>query len=198
MKLFARYLIRWQWVVMVILMSITGVALYGMTRLSVDPSNARLLPRQGEDAQVYQRFLTTFGSDEDILIGGFTSYDAPTSANQQALDGIMKEWKRTDADYATRISQLQNGGGLNDGSIDLGSLSPTTRHVENRKRLVNALRRIHLATQRHDVFGFEKCGLHYLHKQLLKSTTPLQQRRCHKTSSCQRTLHRACCIAKDG
>ncbi len=68
MKLFARYLIRWQWVVVVILVSVTGAALYGMTRLSVDPSNARLFPRQGEDALVYQRFLTTFGSDEDILV----------------------------------------------------------------------------------------------------------------------------------
>jgi len=67
-KLFARYLIRWQWFVMVMLVSMTGVALYGMTRLSVDPSNARLLPRQGEDAQIYQHFLTTFGSDEDILV----------------------------------------------------------------------------------------------------------------------------------
>src|SRR5262245_42821322 len=43
------------------------------------------------------------------------------------------------------------GGGLNDGSVDLGPLSPAARHVENRKRLVNALRRIHLATQRHNV-----------------------------------------------
>jgi predicted RND superfamily exporter protein len=67
-KLFARYLIRWQWAVMVMLVSLTGVALYGMTRLSVDPSNARLLPRQGEDAQLYQHFLATFGSDEDILV----------------------------------------------------------------------------------------------------------------------------------
>jgi Ca2+-binding RTX toxin-like protein len=55
--------------------------------------------------------------DEDILIAGYTSYDAPTAANQQALDAIMREWKRTDADYATRISHLQNGGGLNAGSL---------------------------------------------------------------------------------
>ena len=68
MKLFARYLIRWQWFVMVMLVSMTGVALYGMTRLSVDPSNARLLPRQGADAQIYQHFLARFGSDEDILV----------------------------------------------------------------------------------------------------------------------------------
>ena len=68
MKPFARHLIRWQWLVVVILVGVTGVALVGLTRLRVDPSNARLLPRQGEDAQVYQRFLTTFGSDEDILV----------------------------------------------------------------------------------------------------------------------------------
>src|SRR6266571_7119375 len=68
MKLFARYLIRWQWMVVVCLVGVTGLALSGMTRLKVDPSNERLLPRQGDDARVYQRFLTTFGSDEDILV----------------------------------------------------------------------------------------------------------------------------------
>ena len=68
MKLFARHLIRWQWIVVVMLVCVTGVALSGMTRLRVDPSNAGLLPRQGDDAQGYQRFLTTFGSDEDILV----------------------------------------------------------------------------------------------------------------------------------
>ena len=68
MKLFARHLIRWQWMVVVILVGVTGVALAGMTRLRVDPSNERLLPHQGDDARVYQRFLATFGSDEDILV----------------------------------------------------------------------------------------------------------------------------------
>ncbi len=68
MKLFARYLIRWQWIVVVILVGVTGAALYGMTRLRVDPSNERLFPRQSEDARVYQHFLATFGSDEDILV----------------------------------------------------------------------------------------------------------------------------------
>ena len=68
MKLFARHLIRWQWLVIVFLVGVTGVALSGMTRLRVDPSNERLLPRQGDDARVYQRFLATFGSDEDILV----------------------------------------------------------------------------------------------------------------------------------
>jgi predicted RND superfamily exporter protein len=68
-KLFARHLIRWQWLVVVLLVGVTGVALAGMTRLRVDPSNERLLPRQGDDARVYQRFLSTFGSDVAILVG---------------------------------------------------------------------------------------------------------------------------------
>ena len=48
MKLFAQHLIRWQWMVVVLLVGVTGVALAGMTRLRVDPSNQRLLPRQGD------------------------------------------------------------------------------------------------------------------------------------------------------
>jgi hypothetical protein len=68
MKRFASCLIRWQWVVVLALVGVTIVALCGIARLKIDPSNARLLPRQGEDYQVYQRFLATFGSDEDILV----------------------------------------------------------------------------------------------------------------------------------
>jgi hypothetical protein len=60
-RLFARYLIRWQWAVLVVLVGVTATALYGMTWLRVDPSNERLLPRRGEDFQVYQRFLTNPG-----------------------------------------------------------------------------------------------------------------------------------------
>ena len=52
----------------VFLLGVTGAALAGMTRLRVDPSNERLLPRHGDNARVYQRFLTTFGSDEDLLV----------------------------------------------------------------------------------------------------------------------------------
>lgn len=68
MKTFARALIRWQWVVLTLLLGLTGTAFYGVTLLRIDPSNARLLPQQGEEAQRYQRFLATFGSDEDILV----------------------------------------------------------------------------------------------------------------------------------
>lgn len=51
------------------------------------------------------------GAGDDILIGDSTSYDA----NLQALLAVMKEWGRTDADYATRVKHLQGSlsGGLN-------------------------------------------------------------------------------------
>jgi Ca2+-binding RTX toxin-like protein len=53
------------------------------------------------------------GGGDDILIGGTTSY-ANGSLNLAALSAIMQEWTRTDADYATRVSHLLSGGGLND------------------------------------------------------------------------------------
>ncbi|MBM3224811.1 MAG: hypothetical protein FJZ47_13535 [Candidatus Tectomicrobia bacterium] len=68
MKWYAQALIRWRWWVLGGLLVITGLALYGMTFLRVDPSTARLLPRQGSAAETYQHFLRTFGSDEEILI----------------------------------------------------------------------------------------------------------------------------------
>jgi predicted RND superfamily exporter protein len=68
MKRFASYLIRRQWLVVLVLVGVTIGALCGIARLEIDPSNARLLPRQGKDYRVYQRFLATFGSDEDILV----------------------------------------------------------------------------------------------------------------------------------
>src|SRR5262249_4429615 len=67
-KRFARALLRWRWGVILVLVGVTSGALCGVARLRVDPSSDRLLPRQGPEAQVYQRFLTTFGSDEEILV----------------------------------------------------------------------------------------------------------------------------------
>jgi len=51
------------------------------------------------------------GGGDDILIGGYTVYDA----NLTALCAIMKEWSRTDANYNTRVNHLSGslGGGLN-------------------------------------------------------------------------------------
>ena len=48
---------------------------------------------------------------DDILIGGTNDYDG----NLAALNAVMAEWGRTDADYATRVKHLSGtlGGGLN-------------------------------------------------------------------------------------
>jgi hypothetical protein len=55
-------------------------------------------------------------ADDDILIAGTTDFDA----NEQALCDIMKEWTRSDATYAQRVSHLRgdSGEGLN-GSTKL-------------------------------------------------------------------------------
>lgn len=60
------------------------------------------------------------GAGDDILIGGSTSYDA----NLQALLAVMREWGRTDADYATRVKHLQ--GSLSDGLNGTYRLTATT------------------------------------------------------------------------
>jgi hypothetical protein len=57
------------------------------------------------------------GSGGDILIGGYTTYDTMTTANEKALMSILAEWQSADS-YATRVSDLKNGGGLN-GSAKL-------------------------------------------------------------------------------
>jgi hypothetical protein len=58
------------------------------------------------------------GGDDDLLIAGPTSYDSNTTA----LLDLLSEWKRSDADYATRIAHLRGtqAGGRN-GSFFLGS-----------------------------------------------------------------------------
>ena len=54
----------------------------------------------------------TGNSGGDILIAGYTDYDSSTLANDLALESILAEWQSA-ATYATRISHLKNGGGLN-------------------------------------------------------------------------------------
>jgi Ca2+-binding RTX toxin-like protein len=60
-----------------------------------------------------------------LLIGGYTDYDASVPA----LLAILKEWGRTDVDYATRVKHLGGslGGGLN-GSY---RLTKATVHDDN-------------------------------------------------------------------
>jgi CSLREA domain-containing protein len=52
---------------------------------------------------------------DDILIGGTTDYDS----NLTALNALMAEWGRTDADYNTRVKHLNGtlSGGLNGGTL---------------------------------------------------------------------------------
>lgn len=54
------------------------------------------------------------GDDDDLLVSGTISYLSESKPlNRSAIDSVMAEWSRLDADYATRISNLRNGGGVN-------------------------------------------------------------------------------------
>ncbi|MCH2127398.1 MAG: hypothetical protein MK165_21590, partial [Pirellulaceae bacterium] len=53
------------------------------------------------------------GADDDILIGGATVHDS----NDNALFGILAEWTSTGNSFATRVSNLRNGGGLNGTTV---------------------------------------------------------------------------------
>ena len=69
-------------------------------------------------------------SGEDILIGGTTTYSGGTSltppaADVVALNALMNEWRRTDLNYASRVSHLQEGGGLN-GATKLSGVTAQT------------------------------------------------------------------------
>jgi hypothetical protein len=58
------------------------------------------------------------GTADDLLIAGTTSFDNDVGA----LGALRAEWSRTDADYATRIAQLNGtqAGGLNAGYLITG------------------------------------------------------------------------------
>jgi hypothetical protein len=51
----------------------------------------------------------------DILIGGYTIYDAMTTADETALMAILAEWQSADS-YATRFSKINTGVGVPGGS----------------------------------------------------------------------------------
>src|SRR5437867_10639502 len=61
------------------------------------------------------------GSGDDLLIAGFTDFDA----NVMALMDILAEWSRTDlgTTYDSRIMHLRSGGGLNGGTVQIGRAS---------------------------------------------------------------------------
>ncbi|MFN0054148.1 MAG: beta strand repeat-containing protein, partial [Planctomycetales bacterium] len=54
------------------------------------------------------------GDADDILIAGTISYynESAKTLNQSAIDALMAEWLRLDADYATRIANLRVGVGV--------------------------------------------------------------------------------------
>jgi hypothetical protein len=49
------------------------------------------------------------GGGDDILMPG----DFVNNYSFSVLNGLKKEWTRTDADYPTRVNHIMNGGGLN-------------------------------------------------------------------------------------
>jgi Ca2+-binding RTX toxin-like protein len=59
------------------------------------------------------------GGGEDILIAGnCTFYNESTKVlNRAAIDALLAEWTRLDADFATRVANLRNGGGLNGSTV---------------------------------------------------------------------------------
>jgi Ca2+-binding RTX toxin-like protein len=75
--------------------------------------NDILIGGQGRDLLIggMGKDVEIAGSGDDILIGGSTVY----AANDAALNAILKEWTRQDANYATRVGQLTGtlSGGLN-------------------------------------------------------------------------------------
>jgi ribosomal protein L35AE/L33A/urease beta subunit len=62
------------------------------------------------------------GSGDDLLVGGATAHDN----NVVALDALLAEWSRTDADYETRIAHLNGtqAGGLNASAVLDGATVP--------------------------------------------------------------------------
>jgi Ca2+-binding RTX toxin-like protein len=64
---------------------------------------------------------------EDVLVAGALSYfnESTRVLNRLAIDAVMAEWSRADADYATRINNLRNGGGMS-GAFRLNSTTVLT------------------------------------------------------------------------
>jgi hypothetical protein len=75
--------------------------------------NETLLGGSGRDLLIGGNGADTLraGSGGAVLIGGYTDYDANTSA----VLALLREWGRTDADYNTRVKHLNGtqSGGLN-------------------------------------------------------------------------------------
>jgi predicted RND superfamily exporter protein len=64
----ARYLTYRPWSIGLALAGLTLIALFGITRLTIDPANEQLFLRHSESYRTYQRFVAIFGNDETILV----------------------------------------------------------------------------------------------------------------------------------
>ena len=93
----------------------------GNDRLKGGAGNDVLIGGDGDDLIVggdgRDLLIGGFGADrlvgnaaDDILIAGTTAHDA----NDAALCAIMREWRRPDVNFATRVEHLKNGGGVNE------------------------------------------------------------------------------------
>jgi hypothetical protein len=70
----------------------------------------------------------TGGQAGDIIIGGYTSYDSFTTAHDNALLAILREWKSKDS-YATRIAKIRAGVG--GGKFNLTTVHTASADVLN-------------------------------------------------------------------
>ena len=91
----------------------TNISPSGTNILVGGPGNDTLIAGDNRDLLIggLGIDLLRANAGDDILIGGTTDHDQ----NAIALKAIMAEWRRTDADYVTRVHHLDGSltGGLN-------------------------------------------------------------------------------------
>jgi hypothetical protein len=76
-------------------------------------------------------------SGNDILIAGYTNYDLSSTANYLALESILAEWQSANS-YATRISHIKNGGGLNGSNKLIWGMTVHDNSMANANTLTGA------------------------------------------------------------
>jgi Laminin B (Domain IV)/RTX calcium-binding nonapeptide repeat (4 copies) len=82
--------------------------------------NDQLFGRAGRDLLVGGSGIDEIhgGAGDDLLISGNLTYfsESTNLLNRVAINEIMLEWTRQDADYTTRLSNLRNGTGMSGAS----------------------------------------------------------------------------------
>ena len=76
-------------------------------------------------------------SGSDILIAGYTNYDSSSLANDLGLESILAEWQSANS-YATRISHIKNGGGLNGSNKLIWGVTVHDNSTSNANTLTGA------------------------------------------------------------